>query len=301
MTINQLKYVLMIAACSSMREAAGRLYVTQPALTASVNELETELGICIFERNNKGIRISEEGKEFIDYAKKAVSQYEILEERFLSNDMNKEHFSVSSQHYNFAVHAFTDMIRKYNPEKYVFSFHETRTMEVLNDVRDMKSEVGILSYSESSEGVIRSLLKNYNLDFVPLMKKETFAYFWMDNPLAGENEVSLAQLEDIPCITFEQASSENFCLSEEALGNFDHPKMIKSDDRATSMELIAELGGYSIGSGMLSVEESILPGLTSVKLKEEDILTIGYIYRKNSHLTDYAQSYIKELEKYKEI
>lgn len=284
-----------------MREAAARLYITQPALTAAVSDLENEIGICIFERNNKGVRVSEEGREFIDYAKKTVSQFRIMEERFLSRNVGKEHFSVSSQHYNFAVHAFAQMIRKYDPESYGFSFHETRTMEVLNDIKSMKSEVGILSYSESSEDIMKSLFKNYELEFVPLMKKNTFAYFWKDNPLAGEKEVSLAQLDALPCITFEQDSEEDFCLSEEALGNMDHPKMVKSDDRATSIELIAELGGYSIGSGMLSDENSILGGLVSVKLKEEDMLTIGYVYRKNSRLSQFAENYIEELNKYREI
>lgn len=301
MTINQLKYVLMIAASSSMREAAARLYISQPALTAAVSDLEDEIGICIFERNNKGVRVSEEGREFIDHAKKTVSQFRILEERFLSNSVGKEHFSVSSQHYNFAVHAFAEMIKKYDPDSYGFSFHETRTMEVLNDIKSLKSEVGILSYSESSENIIKSLFKKNDLEFVPLMKKETFAYFWKDNPLAKEKEVSLSQLDELPCITFEQGSDEDFCLSEEALGNMDHPKMIKSDDRATSMELIAELGGYSIGSGMLSEKSSILDGLVSVKLKEEDVLTIGYIYRKNSRLSQFAESFIEELEKYRDI
>lgn len=148
---------------------------------------------------------------------------------------------------------------------------------------------------------MKSLFKNYELEFVPLMKKNTFAYFWKDNPLAGEKEVSLAQLDALPCITFEQDSEEDFCLSEEALGNMDHPKMVKSDDRATSIELIAELGGYSIGSGMLSDENSILGGLVSVKLKEEDMLTIGYVYRKNSRLSQFAENYIEELNKYREI
>lgn len=283
-----------------MREAAERLYVSQPALTAAVSDLEDEIGICIFERSNKGVRVSEEGREFIDYAKKTVSQFRIMEERYLSQNVGKEHFSVSSQHYNFAVLAFAEMIRKYDPESYGFSLHETRTMAVLNDIMNLKSEIGILSYSESSEDIMKSLFKKYELEFVPLMKKQTYAYFWEDNPMAKEAEVSLEQLADLPCIIFEQGSEDNdFYISEEALGNKEHAKIIKSDDRATSLELIARLGGYSIGSGMLSESDSILKGLVSVKLKEEDVLTIGYIYRKNSRLSPFACSYIEMLERYR--
>ena len=124
MNINQLKYVLEVAASSSMREASTRLYVSQPALSASIHELEEEIGILIFERTNKGISLTDEGREFLSYAKKAVGQYDILEERYLSGDSDKEHFSVSTQHYNFAIKAFTDVIRKRKPDKYIFSIHE---------------------------------------------------------------------------------------------------------------------------------------------------------------------------------
>lgn len=301
MTMNQIRYVLMISKSVSMREAAGRLFISQPALTAAINELEDELGIVIFERNNKGVNVTEEGKEFISLAKKALSQFEILEDRYLSKDRSMARFSVSSQHYNFAVHAFASMIKKYDPEKYAFSIHETRTSEVLTNVRDMKSEIGIVSYSDGTKNVLQRILKNYQLEFVPLMKRETYIYVWENHELANEKEISLKQLEAYPCVSFEQDSHHDFYLAEEALANYDFSKMIKSDDRATSMEIIAELGGYSIGSGMLSGEAAILKGLVAIKLKEEDTLTIGYIYRKSSKLSVFGKAYIEELRKYKEI
>ena len=81
MNITQLKYVLSTAASSSMREAATRLFVSQPALSASIRDLEEELGFLIFERTSKGISLTDAGREFVIYAKKAVGQYEVLEER----------------------------------------------------------------------------------------------------------------------------------------------------------------------------------------------------------------------------
>ena len=126
MNINQLKYILEVARSSSMREASTKLYVSQPALSSSIHELEEEIGILIFERTNKGISLTDEGREFLSYAKKAVGQYEILEERYLSRDSDKEHFSVSTQHYNFAIKAFTDVIREMEPDKFIFSIHDIR-------------------------------------------------------------------------------------------------------------------------------------------------------------------------------
>lgn len=301
MNINQLKYILEAARSSSMREASTKLYVSQPALSSSIHELEEEIGILIFERTNKGISLTDEGREFLSYAKKAVGQYEILEERYLSRDSDKEHFSVSTQHYNFAIKAFTDVIREMEPDKFIFSIHETKTKEVLEDIRSLKSEVGVVSFSGSNEAPMKKLFRDYQLDFVPLMRRDTYVYVWKNHPFAGRDKVSIDEMSDYPCVSFDQSDDGNFYLTEEAMADYAFDKMIKSDDRATTMEIIAELDGYSIGSGMLSGANAILQGLVAIKLKEEDPLTIGYITRKGSAMSAYGRKYLEELMKYKEL
>lgn len=301
MNINQLKYVIEVAASSSMREAATKLFVTQPALSESIRELEDELGILIFERTNKGISVTEAGREFLNYAKSAVGQYEILEERYLFRDSGKEHFSVSTQHYTFSIRAFTEMIKKAQPERFVFSIHETRTRDVLEDVKNLRSEVGIVSFSGTNEAVLKKLFRDYQLEFTPLMTRDTYVYVWKGHELAGRKEISIEEMRGYPCVSFDQSDDSSFYLTEEAMADYDFDKMIKSDDRATSMEIIAELGGYAIGSGMLSDEQVILQGLTAIKLKEEDPLVIGYITRKGHALSTYGERYLEELLKYKEL
>ena len=301
MNVSQLKYVLEVASSSSMREAATKLFISQPALSASIKELETELGILIFERTNKGISITDAGREFITYAQKVVGQYEILEERYLSKDSDKERFSVSTQHYNFPIRAFSEVIKKNYPDKFIFSIHETKTKDILEDVKNMKSEVGIISFSRTNEDLIKKLIKEYGLEFTPLMVKETYAYVWKDHKFAGRDEISIEELSDYPCVSFDQSNDSNFYLTEEAMADYDFEKMIKSDDRATTMELIAELHGYSIGTGLLTGEDVILDGFRSIKLKEEDPLTIGYIVRKGSTMSTYGKAYVEELLKYKEV
>ena len=301
MNINQLKYVIEVAASSSLREAATKLFVTQPALSESIRELEDELGILIFERTNKGISVTEAGREFLNYAKSAVGQYEILEERYLSRDSGKEHFSVSTQHYTFSIRAFTEMIKKAQPERFVFSIHETRTRDVLEDVKNLRSEVGIVSFSGTNEAVLKKLFRDYQLEFTPLMTRDTYVYVWKGHELAGRKEISIEEMRGYPCVSFDQSDDSSFYLTEEAMADYDFDKMIKSDDRATSMEIIAELGGYAIGSGMLSDEQVILQGLTAIKLKEEDPLVIGYITRKGHALSTYGERYLEELLKYKEL
>ena len=301
MNLNQLRYVVTVASAPSMREAATRLYISQPALSASMRELEEELNIRIFERSNKGINLTDEGREFLIYAKKALGQFEILEERYQRGSKEQERFSVSTQHYNFAIRSFANVIRAFSPEKFAFSIHETKTMEVLEHVRDLRSEVGVVSYSGSNVALVKKLLKDYSLEFHALMKKETYAYVWKDHPFAKRTEISLDELKDYPCVSFDQGDNDRFYLSEEAMGDYQFEKLIRSDDRATTMELIAQLGGYAVGSGMLSEEDAILDGMVSIKLVEEDPLVIGYITRKGGSLSKYGQAYVEELLKFKEI
>ncbi len=300
MTVLQLKYVLEVAKSSSMREAASRLYVSQPALSNSIRELEDELQIKIFERNNKGIVLTEEGHEFLSFAKRAVNQFELIEDRYMCKDKDKKRFSVSMQHYVFAIHAFVNAVQQCPEEKYIYSVHETKTEEVLNNVRFLKSEVGIVSYSASNELLIKKLLREYELAFRPLMVRNTFAYVCKNHPLADRDIISLNDLKTYPCISFDQSSEREFDISEEALGDYNYEKLIKSNDRATSAELLIKLNGYSIGTGIMIESSAMKNEFVAIKLKEEDPLTIGYIIKRNHRISKIGEIYIKELNKYRE-
>ncbi len=301
MTILQLKYILEVARCDSMREAASRLFVSQPALSTTIRELEEELNIKIFSRNNKGITLTNEGYEFISYAKQAVGQFELIEDRYAIRDKDKYYFSVSMQHYVFAVHAFVKAVGECSKEKYVYSVHETKTEEVLSDVRYLKSEVGIVAYSTSNEQIMKKLFREYGLTFSALMVRETFAYMWKEHPLADRETVSLEELKDFPCISFDQSNDREFYLSEEALGNYNFEKIIKTNDRATSAELLVKMNGYSIGTGIMNESLVMKDMFVAIKLKEEDPLAIGYIVKQNHKLSDIGQNYINELNEYKDV
>ncbi|MBR1507256.1 MAG: LysR family transcriptional regulator [Eubacterium sp.] len=206
MTILQLKYVIALANASSMREAASKLFVTQPALSSMIRELEEELQIQIFKRNNKGIALTSEGREFLTYAKQAVSQYLLIEDRYAKNERDKVHFSVSMQHYVFAVKAFLKAICEFSYDRYTYSVQETKTDEVLTNVRDLKSEIGIISYSKGNENLFKKLFREFGLSFHPLMIRDAYAYLWKDHPLADREEISLDDLREYPCISFDQST-----------------------------------------------------------------------------------------------
>jgi DNA-binding transcriptional LysR family regulator len=300
MTILQLKYVVGIANSSSISEAANRMFVSQPALSMSVQELEKELNIEIFRRTSKGVLLTDEGRVFLTFAKQVVSQYELIEDKYIENNKEKRFFSVSVQHYIFAIHAYINTIKKCDSNRYSFSIHETRTMEVIENVKELKSEVGVISYSTENERLMKKLLRENKLAFFPLMVRNTYVYMWKEHPLAGESELSLEALSKYPCVSFDQESDNEYYLSEEALAEYDFEKIIKSNDRATTMELIVGMNGYAVGTGMIIDSLAMKDGFVCIKLKEEDPITIGYIIRKNYELSELGKIYIEELNKYKE-
>lgn len=300
MTMTQLRYAVVLSQSISIKEAAKKLFISQPGLSAAMKELEEELGFLLFDRNNRGIHVTTEGAEFLGYAKQVLGQFELLEKRYTTNEKQRSLFSVSMQHYVFAVHAFIETVKQFPKVQYDFSVYETKTYEVLRDVRDAKSEIGILSYSKSNEKIVRKILKEYQLVFHPLMQREAYIYLWKGHPLAEKEELSLGELSEYPCISFEQDNQSEFHLQEEALGFYNYERTIKTNDRATSMEILAGLNGYTVGTGIAS--SSVLSSeLVSIKLKEEDPLTIGYILRKGGNLSPIAKQYIEELTTYKEI
>jgi hypothetical protein len=202
------------------------------------------------------------------------------------------------QHYVFAIHAYMNTIKKYGSGQYRYTINETRTTEVIDDVRASKSEVGIISYSGKNESLMKKILRENQLKFYPLMVRDTYVYMWKEHPLAGENELSVETLAQYPCISFNQDSDTEYYLAEEALAEYDFQKLIKSNDRATTLEMMVGLNGFAIGTGMMSDSLAMRDGFVCIKLQEEDPLTIGYIIRKKFELSELGKSYIEELMKY---
>ena len=131
MTLTQLRYVIAIANAGSMNEAARNLFISQPSLSSTVKDLEEEIGVELFRRSNRGIFVTPEGEEFLGYARQVVEQYELMESKYISKKPSKKKFSVSTQHYTFAVDAFVEMVKQFGMDEYEFAIHETKTYSVI--------------------------------------------------------------------------------------------------------------------------------------------------------------------------
>ena len=296
MTLQQLRQVITISTSRSMNEAAKTLFVSQPNLSAVVKELEEEIGITIFIRSNRGIAITPEGEEFLGYARQVVEQYQLLESRYISGETKKK-FSVSMQHYSFAVKAFVELVKEVGMEEYEFAVHETQTNQVIENVRSMKSEIGVLFLSELNEAVLMKLFNEYDLVFEELFVCDTYVYLWKGHPLADYEVISMEDLEPYPCLAFEQGQNNSFYFSEEMKSTYDYKRVIKADDRATMLNLMIGLKGYTLCCGIIS-EELNGNDYLSIPLKESEKMHIGYIRHKGIKLSPMGEIYLKELRKY---
>ena len=296
MTLQQLRQIIAIADAGSMNEAAKKLFISQPSLSERVKDIEEETGMEIFIRSNRGITTTPEGAEFLGYARQVVEQYELLENRYIEKNVKKK-FRVSMQHYTFAVKAFVELVKQVGMEEYEFDIHETKTYDVITSVRDFTSELGILYMNEMNEQVMKKLLKENGLEFTELFQCETFVYLWKNHPLAKNEMISMEELEEYPCIAFSQGNNNSFYFSEEMKSTYEYKRIIKVDDRATVLNLMVGLNGYTLCSGIICNE---LNGdeHVAVPLRESETMRIGYILRKHHKLSKLGQLYIEEILKY---
>ncbi|MFA5561929.1 MAG: LysR family transcriptional regulator [Eubacteriales bacterium] len=294
MTLQQLKYIIQIVSCGSITEAARQLYMTQPSLSTAVKELEKELGIEIFHRTAKGIALSAEGREFLAYARQIIEQTELLEQRYRGKKQSRRLCAISTQHYAFAVNAFVELLRELQVEEYEFTLRETRTYEIIDDVRNLRSEVGILYFSDFNEKVLHKLLKENHLAFHPLFEARPHVFVSSRHPLADKAQVCLADLDEYPFLAFEQGVYNSFYFSEEILSTTPRRKTIHVSDRATLFNLLIGLNGYTICSGVLSRD---LNGdnIVSVPLLTDERMRIGWIAPEGAPLSAPAQGYINKL------
>lgn len=296
MTLQKLKYIIEIVNSGSIKAAANKLFIAQPSLSAAVQDLEQELGIEIFTRSNKGVVLSADGAEFLGYARQVVEQADLLEQRYQNKKPSKQHFSVSTQHYAFVVSAFVALVKQYAAEEYEFSFRDTRTHEILEDVSTLRSEIGIIYLNDFNEKVLGSFLKQNKLQFHPLFTTEPHIFVSAQNLLAQREFVTMADLEEYPCLSFEQGEHNSFYFSEEILSTMLHKKSIHVSDRATIFNLMIGLNGYTISTGVLNAD---LNGenIVAVPLQTEETITVGWIAHKKATLSTLAKLFVEELHK----
>ncbi len=302
MTLQQLKYAITIAETGSFSRAATKLYVSQPSLTGAVRDLEREIGITVFHRTGRGVTLTAEGADFLAYARGVYQPYRELLEHYGKTASHKKKFSVSTQHFSFAVKAFVETVKNADTDEYEFAIRETRTRSVIDDVAKLYSEIGILQLSDLNRQVIGKLLRSASLEFHPLLRCEACVYLWRGHPLAKEKEITFDMLTEYTCISYDQGEDSSFYFAEEILSTNEYSRTIKVCDRATVLNLMVGLGGYTLCPGIIC-EELNGSDYIAVPFRSDDenptgSMEVGYIQRKNSIPSGMASLYIEEIGKY---
>ena len=302
MTLQQLNYIITISEAGSINRAAEKLYVSQPSLTSAIKELEKELGIVLFNRTGRGVTLTAEGMDFLPYARQVYGQYLNLMEKYGKFGERKQKFGVSCQHYSFVVKAFVEMVKGYDVAKYEFAIRETKTLSVISDVASMRSEIGILYLSDFNRKALLKLMHSSGLSFHRLINCNAYVYLWKGHPLAGKKSITFDDLAPYPCLSFEQGDDSSFYFAEEILSTNDYPRSIKTTDRATNLNLMMGLNGYTLCSGIICEE---LNGADYIAVPYEadsnnpnSIMEVGYVVKNNAILSAMGERYIAEIKRY---
>ena len=302
MTIQQIYYAIVISETGSLNKAAEHLYISQPSLTSAMKELEKSVGITIFNRTGRGVTLTNDGREFLMYARQLYSQYDQLQQRYAKSETVKKKFSISTQHYSFAVKAFVEMAKQFDTRQYEFSIMEERTREVISDVSTARSEIGILYLSDFNRAAVTKLLRMNELEFHPLINCQAYVYLWKGHPLAAKKTICFEDLQDYPCLQFDQGDNSSFYFAEEILSTQEYARTIRANDRATMLNLMVGLNGYTLCSGIICEElngdDYIAVPYLDDGMTSNSTMEIGYITRRNNILSAVGEQYVMHLKRY---
>lgn len=292
-TLQHLQYFIEVAAEGSISAAADLLFVAQPTMSAAMKDLEGRVGRDLLTRSARGVTLTTDGVEFLGYARQVVEQAELLEQRYLGRPPSRRLLGVSTQHYSFAVDAFVRMVKSTPAAEYEFSLRETRTFDIIEDVRTLRSELGILFRNDFNRNVLDKLLRESGLAFHPLFVADPHIFVSRRNPLASRSRATLDDLVDLPRLTFDQGANNSFYFAEEILSTLSSKQEIRVSDRATIFNLMIGLDGYTISTGIIS--DDLDPEIVAVPLDVEERIEIGWIGRTAIPLTEQAKRYLGEV------
>ena len=293
MTLQQLKYADAVATCGSLSEAARRVFVTQPTLTEAIRTLEEELRIAIFTRSSRGVALTHEGEEFLASARQILDDAALIQQKYTGKAVRRPQFAVSCQHFAFAVEAFMEVVKENEADSYDFTFRETVTSEIIDDVARHRSEIGMLYLSRRNERAIMKILRKEELAFEELFAARPHVFLGRKHPLAKKKFIKPQELDAYPYLTYEQGIENALYFAEEVMPSLDRKKNIRVRDRATMTNLVLGLNGFTVSSGAHG--KSYNSEIISIPLKMDDSIRVGIVRRDGVSLSAAGASFVKAL------
>lgn len=294
LTLQQCRYLISIAKYQSFNKAATALYVTQPSLSKAIRNLEEELSITIFERTNRGVLFTEEGRELLFYAQKLVAQAESIIYQFTQKPETKLKYTISSQHYSFAIEAFTHFMNLFHQD-YELSLHEGKTTDVIDDVYASRSILGVISITDLNEHFFARYFTSKSLTFQQLGTVKQQVFLREEHPLATQSVIQLEDLEPYPYLTYQQ-NDMMLHFAEETLNLHNQKQLIYVNDRGTMNNMLSHTDSFNLGTGCI-VKGYMNANITSRPLMDGSTIRIGYIKRDDTVFPEEIIQFIEELNK----
>lgn len=294
MTLQQLRYLIAVAEYGSINKAAASLYASQSNLSTAIKDLERELGITIFTRNNRGVALTNDGAELVSYARQVIEQVSMIEDRYSPAQQSYARLAISTQHYSFSLQAFMEVADRFAGDEYDFILRETTTANIISDVGAFRSDAGILYLDDFNERVLMKAFSDAHLTFTPLFSARTHVFVSEKHPLANRKMLRLEDLEPYPRYSFEQGPSASLYYAEEPLSYLPHAKNLRITDRGTLTNLLVNHSGYTLSTGVLS--EEMHSGIVSIPLEEEITMTVGYVMHSQRSASPLLLAYLDELK-----
>ncbi len=292
MNIQQCRYILKIVEYGSFNEAARQMFIAQSSLSVGVKALEKELGIKIFERSGNGVYLTEDGTEFVHYARQIVEQNDFVLKSYTSN-IKRKRLYVATQHYDLVTETFAKLLSETEEQNYRFSLKEMRTYDVIKETENAKSDIGIIGIRGSDCSIMERFLSKNGLEFTSLLKVKPHVYLNKNHTLAKKEIIKPEELKQYPSITYEQGEHSATFFAEE-VADAESEKQVTISDRATLMSMLLNTDCYTIGTGIMP--SRLNEGrIVSIPYEIEETYTVGYLLRTDRNLSQLTKRFIDML------
>ena len=295
MNIQQLRYVVAIANSGTFREAAEKMYVSQPSLSISVRDLEKELGFKIFRRTSSGTFLTRRGMEFYEKAQELVKGFDVFQNQYANPEEEKDEFSIASQHYDFLPPTITAFSQQY-PDYKNFRIFESTTVQILDEVAQGHSEIGIIYLNNQNQKGIMQRVEKLGLEVIELIPFQTHIYLREGHPLAKKKELVMEDLVDLPTVRFTQEKDEYLYYSENFVDTSASSQMFNVTDRATLNGILERTNAYATGSGFL--DNNSVNGITVIPLNDNLNNRMVYVKREEVDLSQAGTLFVEVIQEY---
>lgn len=292
MNLQQCRYVEAIANTGSFTEAAKELYMTQPSLSSAIKDLEAEIGVQLFKRSNSGARLTDDGHDFLKYAKRILGEMRLLEQRY--TDSFKKSFTIASHHYDFLSLPLAQIYQGYRNDYQEFQLIETTTKRILEGVANFECDLGIIYLDKDNRYILERSLKDRELDFIPLGDFPTRIFLGHHHPLVKKKRLSKKDLRGYSQIRFRQ-DQDGINFDEDVLEIMEEQSIIYSNDRGTVMNLLSSTDAYASGLGIIN--SFIKDQIVLLPLTDSPLHTLGFVVNRKSKLSPIAKDFIDLVQK----